>query len=113
MSITSDMIRGHIDTIILAHLTEEDGYGYQINKTVREKTGNRYEIKEATLYSAFRRLEESSLISSYWGNEEVGARRRYYAITSLGKAVLGKNREDWKEAKGIIDKLIIGGSENV
>lgn len=113
MSITSDMIRGHIDSIILAHLTEEDSYGYQINKHVREKTGNQYEIKEATLYSAFRRLEESSLISSYWGNEEVGARRRYYAITALGKAVLDKNRRDWQDAKGIIDKLIIGGNENV
>jgi Predicted transcriptional regulators len=107
------MIRGHIDTIILAHLTEEDSYGYQINKIVREKTDNQYELKEATLYSAFRRLEESSLISSYWGNEEVGARRRYYAITTLGKAVLDRKKQEWKEAKEIIDKLIFGGKENV
>ena len=34
MSVTSDLIRGNTDTIILACLEQEDSYGYQINKTV-------------------------------------------------------------------------------
>ena len=37
MSITSDLIRGHTDTIILAQLSNADSYGYQINKTIQEK----------------------------------------------------------------------------
>ena len=49
MSITADMIRGHTDTIILRQLIEKDSYGYEINKAVQEKTGNQYELKEATL----------------------------------------------------------------
>ena len=61
MSIASDLIRGHTDTIILAQLLQEDSYGYKINKRIQELTQNEYELKEATLYTAFRRLERSRL----------------------------------------------------
>ncbi len=84
MSIASDMIRGHTDTIILAHLMSGDSYGYKINRSISEKTGGQYELKEATLYTAFRRLEQLGFISSYWGDENTGARRRYYSITPAG-----------------------------
>ena len=113
MSITSDIIRGHTETIILAHLVERDSYGYEINKFIKEQTNNKYELKEATLYSAFRRLEKASLITSYWGDQKTGARRRYYSITELGKDALKQNRLDWNESKELIDKLINGGNENV
>lgn len=106
MSITSDLIRGHTDTIILSQLDRQDSYGYQINKEIQAKTGGNYELKEATLYSAFRRLETSGCIRSYWGNQETGARRRYYSITALGKAMLQQNKKDWEEAKILIGQLL-------
>jgi DNA-binding PadR family transcriptional regulator len=106
VSITSDLIRGSTDTIILAELKRHDSYGYQINKSIQEITHSRYELKEATLYSAFRRLEESGLIYSYWGDESTGARRKYYTLTSLGRQTLERNIADWQESKEIIDKLI-------
>ena len=104
--IASDLIRGHTETIILAHLVPKDSYGYEINKAIQEKTGGKYELKEATLYSAFRRLENARLIRSYWGDENTGARRRYYSITEQGKALYLENKSDWEKAKEIIDKLI-------
>jgi len=106
MLITSDLIRGHTETIILAQLMPNDSYGYEINKAIHEKTGGRYELKEATLYSAFRRLENAELIRSYWGDENSGARRRYYSITDLGRETYHQNRTDWEKAKTVIDKLI-------
>lgn len=106
MSITSDIIRGHTETIILAHLAEKDSYGYEINKSIQEKTNNLYELKEATLYSAFRRLEQNEMITSYWGDETTGARRRYYSITKLGLSALEQNKIDWNESKRLIDILI-------
>lgn len=106
MSITSDLIRGHTETIILSHLLEKDSYGYQINKEIMEKTDHMYELKEATLYSAFRRLEQAQLITTYWGSEDVGARRRYYSITDKGREAFMDNKKDWENAKAIIDKLI-------
>lgn len=106
MSITSDLIRGNTETIILSSLIKGDTYGYEINKNIKEKTNNEYELKEATLYSAFRRLEDGGMITSYWGNENKGARRRYYSITPLGKSTYEKNKVDWEQAKKLIDSLI-------
>lgn len=109
MSIASDLIRGHTDTIILAHLMREDSYGYRINKDIQTKTDNRYELKEATLYTAFRRLEDAGYICSYWGNENTGARRRYYTITPEGSQAFQRLKEEWDEAKQLIDILIHSG----
>lgn len=106
MSITADLVRGHTDTIILAQLFFGDSYGYEINKTIRLMTDARYELKEATLYTAFRRLEEAGLIRSYWGGEQTGARRRYYSITEAGRAAYRRQLDDWEEAKHIITRLI-------
>lgn len=105
LSIASDIIRGHTDTIILAQLAEGDSYGYKINKAIVEKTGGRYELKEATLYTAFRRLEGDGCISSYWGNEQTGARRRYYKLTETGTRTLERLRGEWREARGMINSL--------
>lgn len=106
MSITSDMLRGHTETIILSHLLHQDSYGYQINKDIIEKTNHTYELKEATLYSAFRRLEQGQLIRSYWGDEGIGARRRYYAITDAGKEAYAEYKKEWENAKAVIDALL-------
>ena len=106
MSIASDLIRGNTETIILAHLMKGDGYGYQINKSIMKRTENLYELKEATLYTAFRRLEESGSIESYWGDEQRGARRRYYRITERGRGDYDRLRKEWKNARNIIDTLI-------
>ena len=106
LSLTADLIRGHTDSIILAHLVEKDSYGYEINKAIQAKTSGDYEMKEATLYSAFRRLERAGLITSYWGDATIGARRRYYAITPSGQRYYYQNREEWQHAKRIIDALL-------
>lgn len=106
MSITSDILRGHTEAIILSHLLEQDSYGYQINKDIMRKTDNRYELKEATLYSAFRRLEQAGCIRTYWGDESIGARRRYYAITDEGCQAYLKYKKEWEDAKEMIDHLL-------
>ena len=106
MSIASDLIRGHTDTIILARLLDGDNYGYEINKSIQQRTGGLYELKEATLYTAFRRLEQAGCITSYWGDELTGARRRYYRITDTGRAMYDCLIDEWLTAKNVIDKLI-------
>ena len=108
MSIASDLIRGHTEAIILANLIEGDSYGYKINKAILSNTEQQYELKEATLYTAFKRLEEAGSISSYWGDATIGARRRYYSITNEGKKTYHRLKQEWQTAKKLIDKLIMG-----
>ena len=112
MSITADLIRGHTDAIILAALMQGDSYGYRINRSLCDLTDGRFELKEATLYTAFRRLEESGYIRSYWGDEATGARRRYYAITSDGRAAYRTMLREWQEASDLLEKLMRFGSED-
>ncbi|MTI60210.1 MAG: PadR family transcriptional regulator [Firmicutes bacterium] len=104
--ISSDLIRGHTDTIILDLLLEEDSYGYAIYKKIIEKSNGLYELKEATIYASFKRLEKEGYVTSYWGDESQGDRRKYYNITSQGEEVYKENKEDWEFTKKIINKLL-------
>lgn len=106
MSIAGDLIRGHTDAIILARLMKSDSYGYEINKIISTLSSGRFELKEATLYTAFKRLEETGCIASYWGDSGAGARRRYYAITSAGREACYRLMGEWQETKEIMDKLL-------
>ncbi len=106
MSIAGDLIRGHTDAIILARLKRSDSYGYEINKIISSLSGGRFELKEATLYTAFKRLEELGYIASYWGDSGAGARRRYYTITPAGREASHRLEQEWKETKEIMDRLL-------
>ena len=107
MSIAGDLIRGHTDAIILARLLRSDSYGYEINKVISTLSCGRFELKEATLYTAFKRLEDAGFIASYWGSSGAGARRRYYTITPEGKDACHRLVQEWEETKEIMDQLLI------
>lgn len=109
MALTADILRGYTDTIILRQLAEADSYGYQINKQVSQISGGVFELKEATLYTAFRRLEQAGLIRSYWGDEQSGARRRYYSLTAAGAEKLAADCIAWQETRLLIDQLLMEG----
>ena len=100
MQISADVLRGYTDVILLRRLRDGDGYGYRVNREVADISEGNLTLKEATLYTAFRRMEEAGLIRSYWGSEDAGARRRYYSLTDLGLTAergngqLGRDPED-------------------
>ena len=106
MPIIADTLRGHTDAIILTQLIRGDNYGYEINKNIQARTNGACSFKEATLYTAFKRLEEQGYIASYWGDSGAGARRRYYTITPDGRYACHRLLLEWQETKNIMDKLL-------
>ena len=106
MALSADLLRGYTDSIILRRLHDGESYGYRINREVSEMSGGAFELKEATLYTAFRRLEEAGLIRSRWGDEDSGARRRYYCMTEEGEKRLSSDIAGWKETKSLLDLLL-------
>lgn len=104
--LTSDLLRGHTDTIILGLLADSDKYGYEITKLVYEQSRQLYELKEATMYSSLKRLENDACITSYWGDETQGGRRKYYHLTDRGKELYQQNKQNWDYAKQILDELL-------
>lgn len=113
MAQNSDFLRGHTETIILRLLTEKDSYGYEISKNIVDSGQGLVDIKDATIYTAFRRMENDGLLATYWGDGVGGARRRYYAITEKGRRLYAEKKEEWTKLKSILDYLIIGGDKNV
>lgn len=105
--ISSDVIRGYNDTIILYLLLENDSYGYEISKRIRELSEEKYVIKETTLYSAFTRLEKNGYIESYFGDETNGKRRTYYRITESGRNYYQEKCSEWELTKEVVEKFIL------
>jgi PadR family transcriptional regulator, regulatory protein PadR len=104
--ITSDLLRGNTDTMILRLLTESDCYGYEIVKLIAERSHGEYELKEATMYSSVRRLEADGDITWYWGDESQGGRRKYFRITEKGRATYARNKSNWEYSKRVLDTLL-------
>mgnify|MGYP000869202587 CR=1 FL=1 len=109
MSISSDLIRGHINTIILRSLYDGDKYGYDILSEIESKTGGLYSIKQPTLYSALKRLESLRYVASYYGEFSNGGRRKYFRLTDEGKEFVKKSLSEWEYSRTIIDSLITKG----
>ena len=104
--ISSDIIRGYNDTIILSLLLDGDSYGYEISKNIRKITDDQYIIKETTLYSAFTRLEKNGYIEAYSGEESQGRRRTYYRILPAGIAYYKEKCKEWYVTQNVINKFI-------
>lgn len=104
-AISSDLIRGHIDTIILHTLISGDKFAQQISDFVEEKSESEYKLNQATLYSSLKRLEGLKYVISYW-NDTVGGRRKYFKLTDLGKTTVENNLSNWSYSRAIIDKLM-------
>ena len=105
-SINSDLIRGHIDTIILHTLLNGDKFAQQISDTVEQKSNGVYKINQATLYSSLKRLESLKFVNSYWQDSDAGGRRKFFELTASGRATVEENLSNWSFSRSIIDKLI-------
>ncbi|GIN72964.1 PadR family transcriptional regulator [Bacillus sp. J14TS2] len=104
--LSSDLLRGHADTMILKLLLDGDKYGYEISKLILANSGEQYELKEATMYSSLKRLEKDGNIHSYWGDATQGGRRKYYKITPSGEQTYKQNKLNWEQAKKILERLL-------
>ena len=98
MALSADILRGYTDTIILHQLSHGDSYGYQINKTISTLSGGEVELKEATLYTAFRRLEAAGLDSVLLGQRDVRRAppllRHHGAGAGKASSAIWRRRED-------------------
>lgn len=103
---SAEILRGFTDAIILNCLLESDSYGYKISRSIIEKTNNLMDIKDATIYLAFKRMEKEKLIESYWSDNLDSARRKYYRITVDGKKYLKEKKEEWLRNRDILNTLL-------
>jgi len=104
--ISSDLIRGHIDTIILHTLLSGDKTAQQIIDSVELDSDKKYQLNQATLYSSLKRLEKLKYLNSYWYDYDKG-RRKFFQITESGRNFVNENLISWTFSRSIIDKLVV------
>ncbi|MBQ7603043.1 MAG: helix-turn-helix transcriptional regulator [Clostridia bacterium] len=84
---------GNLNLLILKSISKSEKYGLEIIDDISKDTNGAVVIKQPSLYSGLRRLEQRGLISSRWEDSEIGGRRHYYTITNLGKTELASHTE--------------------
>lgn len=96
MEINKDLIAASSTPIVLAILTTGDSYGYAILQRVREVSGGCMEWTDGMLYPVLHRLERLGHIKARWEVADTGRKRKYYRITTQGRAQLAEERKQWQ-----------------
>ena len=96
MEIGKDLMAASSTPLVLAIVAEEESYGYAILQRVRELSGGHIEWTDGMLYPVLHRLERLGHVESWWEVAETGRRRKYYRITSSGRAQLAVERRQWQ-----------------
>ena len=91
-----ELLKGSTETLLLSLLANESMYGYQLVKEMDKRSSGYFRFKEGTLYPALHRLERDGLVNGKWGTSPSGQNRRYYHITTDGRAKLKLMLEEWQ-----------------
>ena len=96
MRAEAQVLKGHLDTLLLASLEDGPLHGYAVKQALRAGGGAKFDLPTGTIYPALRRLEAAGLVKGTWA-EAGGRRRRIYALTAAGRRRLAADRTAWRE----------------
>src|ERR1700739_3080362 len=101
----AEELKGHLDGLILAVVSQEPLHGYAVIEALKARSGGRLALPEGTVYPALHRLEADGLLQSEWSPAS-GRRRRVYSITRRGGKELGASRERWRAFSSTIEAVL-------
>lgn len=91
----AEVLKGHLDFLLLAAVQGRPAHGYALAETLRARSSGAFDLPEGTLYPALHRLERARLLSSRW-SEVSGRRRRVYQLTAKGERMLARQQDEWR-----------------
>jgi PadR family transcriptional regulator PadR len=103
--IDKDLVAASATPLVLGILADGESYGYAILKRVNELSGGRLTWTDGMLYPLLHRLERLSYVESSWRVAASGRRRKHYAITAAGAAVLAERRAQWAVVSATLDRV--------
>lgn len=101
----AQVLKGHLDVLLLATLTDGPHHGYAIKEALRDGSGGRFDLPTGTVYPALHRLEQAGLITGDWSIVD-GRRRRSYHLTAEGEHRLAHERTNWREFADTVTALL-------
>jgi len=100
-----DVLRGHLDGMILSVLEREPLHGYAVMEALQARSGGALDVPTGTLYPALRRLERAGYLRSEWSTV-AGRRRRTYRLTASGKKMLAAERSEWRAFAALVNGVL-------
>ena len=109
MKFESQLLKGVAPVVVLEILSSGAMYGYELSQTIEKRSDSILTLGKGTLYPLLYNLEAKKLVKGKWEQSESGRKRRYYSITSKGKALLAKQKEELRELHTGLD-MVFGGA---
>ena len=101
----AELLKGHLDSLVLAALAVEPAHGYGIIARLRDSSREVFRLAEGTVYPTLHRLERDGLVKSRWTTAS-GRRRRVYRITRSGREALAMRRLEWKQFSRAVEAVL-------
>lgn len=105
MKADAQVLKGHLDTLLLASLENGPRHGYAVKEALRTGSGARFDLPTGTIYPALRRLEAAGLVRGTW-TETGGRRRRSYELTPSGRRRLAGDRAAWRDFASAVTAIL-------
>jgi PadR family transcriptional regulator len=105
MKAGAQVLKGHLDTLLLASLENGPRHGYAVKETLRTGSSARFDLPTGTIYPALRRLEAAGLVKGTW-SEAGGRRRRAYQLTPAGRRRLAGDRAAWRDFTAAVTAIL-------
>ena len=100
-----EMLKGHLDMIVLAALAPGPAHGYAVIDEIKRRSAGAFDLPEGTIYPVLHRLEHSGLLAGRWVTADSGRRRRVYELTRRGERALAERRAVWERFSDAIGSL--------
>jgi transcriptional regulator len=105
LGVGTDLLRGHLDGLLLAVLAEEPGHGYELSQRLTRRSDGALGVPEGSLYPALHRLEGGGLVESSWSTAG-GRRRRVYRLTRSGRRAVAQSRREWRTFSAAVERVL-------
>lgn len=105
-NVKANIKRASVEMILLALLSKEDKYGYQMAQELKKLTNNELTLLEGSMYPILYRLTDSEDITAY--EKQVGRRltRVYYHLTEKGQERMRDLIHSFRDHIAVVEQVI-------
>lgn len=110
MTLRSQLLKGILEGCVLAVISKESVYGYELSKKLQAV--GLADVSEGTIYPVLLRLQKNGLIHGEMRPSESGPNRKYYSLTANGTEALEMISLEWQQLSVPINVLLTKGEGN-
>ena len=104
----TDLLRGHLDGLLLAVLADAPGHGYELSQRLTQRSDGELGVPEGSLYPALHRLERGGLVESAWSTGDGPAPADLPADAGAAAARSQQSRQEWRAFSAAVDRVLGG-----